>query len=217
MIACPPNWQNCKKKKKKTLSNSGVSTSSEEDDEEEDGIFVCLCARLRLYRFFEVYANVDQPSSGPSYLTILPSLTLVYGPLPCESNTKLSGPRNGTFQICDFLWSLLSLSLQRLASTSNGAGAKYCGLKSLIPLAIDKCNGSVPKYHATIVINNVGTPILQFTHKVTILLKSQHHLLGVLILFCRIHHLLFFFCSPSNLQLGLKIVKQKTLCASINP
>ncbi len=179
---------------------------------------MCLCARLRLYRFFEVYANVDQPSSGPSYLTILPSLTLVYGPLPCESNTKLSGPRNGTFQICDLLWSLLSLSLQRLASTSNGDGAKYCGLKSLIPLAIDKCNGSVAKYHATIVINNVGTPILQFTHKVTILLKSQHHLLGLLLLFCRIHyHLLFFFCSPSNLQLGLKIVKQKTLCASINP
>ncbi len=172
---------------------------------------MCLCAKLRLYRFFEVYANVDQPSSGPSYLTILPSLTLVYGPLPCESNTKLSGPRNGTFQICDFLWSLLSLSLERLASTSNGAGAKYCGLKSLIPLAIDNCNGSVPKYHATIVINNVGTPILQFTHKVTILLKSQHHLPGLLLLFCRIHHLLLFFFSalPQTFNLDSNLSNNK--------
>jgi hypothetical protein len=69
----------------------------------------------------------------------------------------------------------------------------------------------VPKYHATIVINNVGTPILQFTHKVTILLKSQHHLPGLLLLFCRIHHLLLFFFSalPQTFNLDSNLSNNK--------
>lgn len=99
--------------------------------------------------FVEVYAKVVHPSSGPSYRRMRPSETPVYGPRPCASNVKLSGPRSSPCHLISPFFSLFSLSRGKSLSREAGGGSIYWGSNSDMSRPMESFMGSVPVNHAT--------------------------------------------------------------------